>query len=419
MISLLAQYHFLACIVIVRLVLVVFFRQFYFNIFSRTRQFFVVYSMFLLSMLCMLFGLSWYSLVVGWEVMGVFSFLLISWFNGRSMARNGASLALLSNRVRDIVLFRGLLMRPCLLYVFGGGLTKSAMWVFSSWLPNAMEGPTPVSALLHSSTMVVARVYLISIMNYAGAAFFVLLIYGAYMRLIRGNYADYKRIIAYSTSSQLVLVGVIAMLGSEMESSMYVEAHAYFKSLLFMFCGWIIHANYVQHINSNYNNQIIMRCVFMCCANMCGMPMMSVSRMKDVLLLRNRNYSFHLIFFFYAMCTLYYSASLRKPRRGESIKFIDGCFILSALLLYSLFSYYVVDLFGLLARAGCFRLLVLSVLLYSGLILRPNLAYSSVDIPYKFKGPQIRLYHFGSFIKSKVSLKETGCLIVLRVLLLI
>jgi len=160
-----------------------------------------------------------------------------------------------------------------LLLMFIAGLTKSAVWLFSSWLPNAMEGPTPVSTLLHSSTMVVARVFLIRVFNYSRYLVCLLfLLYRCYMGRIRGQFSDYKRVIAYSTSSQLTLVGIISAMGSESQSLSYVEVHAYFKSLLFMLCRWAIHSNYVQHVISNYNYLILGSVVFWCSCVMCGLP---------------------------------------------------------------------------------------------------------------------------------------------------
>merc|ERR1719343_1895401 len=158
--------------------------------------------------------------------MGVFSFLLISWFSGLAWLEIEPVLLFLAIDLGTFFFFGGLLMGCNLLLMFIAGLTKSAVWLFSSWLPNAMEGPTPVSTLLHSSTMVVAGVFLIRIFNYSGYLVCLLfLLYRCYMGGVRRQFSDYKRVIAYSTSSQLALVGLISVMGSECQSLSYVEVH--------------------------------------------------------------------------------------------------------------------------------------------------------------------------------------------------
>merc|ERR1719213_1369529 len=184
---------------------------------------------------------SCYFLIVGWERMGVCSYYLISTFSGRKLANASSAGALAYNRIRDIFLFLSLVSRLYSL-VFVAVLTKSSMVLYSGWLPNAMERPTPVSALLHSSTMVVARVYMLLIFTVESWAISLLMIVmGLRLRYKGADFGDRKRIIAYSTSSQLVLVGVLAMLSGVEARAMYVFIHAFFKSLMFMIVRWQIH----------------------------------------------------------------------------------------------------------------------------------------------------------------------------------
>jgi len=97
--------------------------------------------------------------------------------------------------------------------VFFAVLAKSSITFFNSWLPNAIERPTPVSSLLHSSTIVVARVFLLSFLGTLSRFFgFLLLCYRSFIGLYRAFFKDYKRIVAYSTSSQLCLVGLFFVL---------------------------------------------------------------------------------------------------------------------------------------------------------------------------------------------------------------
>merc|ERR1719477_477540 len=92
-------------------------------------------------------------------------------------------------------------------------------------------------------------------------------------------------------------------MGSERQSLSYVEVHAYFKSLLFMLCGWAIHSNYVQYVVSSYNYLLLGSSVFWCSCVMCGLPFFSVARVKDVLLLGGCFIVFYLIFMAYAYRT--------------------------------------------------------------------------------------------------------------------
>ena len=381
--------------------------------------FLILYFGFFTFMVSMLHGLSWYMFFLRWEMMGVFSFLLISWFNRRSLAGNRASLAFLSNRFRDLLFFGGLLNSCGLLLLFFAGLTKSAMWLFSSWLPNAMERPTPVSTLLHSSTMVVARVFLVSVFNYVGyLVCFLLLGYGCYMGRVGGQFSDYKRVIAYSTSSQLVLVRVISIMGSECQSLCYVEVHAYFKSLLFMLCGWAIHSNYVQYVLSGYNYLLLGSSVFCCSCVMCGLPFFSVAGIKDILLIGCFSVYFYLLFVLYAYRTFYYSLLLSAPRFLESLVFLEGRHIFSYYVIYLILNFYLIDLFGF--RQEIRGLLVLLVFLLPLLItffIGGHLV-SSVDFYYRIKSFGLRLRIFNSFLNSGFLIKDWSLFLILIVLYL-
>lgn len=371
------------------------------------RFFLSLYFGFFTFMVCMLHGVSWYMFFMGWEMMRVFSFLLISWFSGRSLARNRASLAFLVNRFRDLLLFRGLLRGCNLLMISMAGLTKSAIWLFSSWLPNAMEGPTPVSTLLHSSTMVVAGVFLIGIFNYVGYFLsLVFLVYGCYMGRIGGQFSDYKRVIAYSTSSQLALVGLISVMGSESQSLSYVEVHAYFKSLLFMLCGWAIHSNYVQYVASSYNYLLLGSSVFWCSCVMCGLPFFSVAGIKDVLLIGGAFVLFYLVFVVYAYRTFFYSVLLGLPRFYESLVFSEGRHIFSYYLIYLLFNVYLVDIFGYgLELRGLPVFLVLLLPVFLRVCLSASLV-SSVDFYYGLKSSGLRLYIFSNLSSYGLVIKD-------------
>lgn len=290
------------------------------------------------------------------------------------------------------------------------------MWLFSSWLPNAMEGPTPVSTLLHSSTMVVARVFLLSIFNYVRYLIcLLLLLYGAYMGGLRSQFPDYKRVIAYSTSSQLALVRIISMMRSESQSLSYVEVHAYFKSLLFMLCGWMIHSNYVQYVGSSYNLCYLSSSVFWCCCVMCGLPFFSVARIKDVLLIRSCFIVFYLIFIVYAYRTFYYSLLLRYARSYSPLLFLESRHIFSYYLVYASFNIYIYEIFGYRAELGRFLvfLVLLSPVLLSFLFF--GSLNSSVDFYYSSKSLGLRLYLFRSLFSYGLALKDWSMFLILLI----
>jgi NADH:ubiquinone oxidoreductase subunit 5 (subunit L)/multisubunit Na+/H+ antiporter MnhA subunit len=229
---------------------ILYFANWYNAFFGGVAQFFALFFTFIFSILCLVEGSNYYFLVLGWEMMGFMSYFLIGLFFAREQAQSSALLALLSNRFRDFCLF-------CFLF-FDGGLffalsimAKSSLALFCSWLPNAMEGPTPVSSLLHSSTMVVAGVFLFCFFGLFGAFLGALLaFFGCFLGFFGGFFKDFKRIIAYSTSSQLVLIGSLFCFRHFFASVFYVVVHASFKASVFIFCGMLIHASDSQLVAS-------------------------------------------------------------------------------------------------------------------------------------------------------------------------
>ena len=189
------------------------------------------------------------------------------------------------------------------------------------------------------------------------------------------------------------------MCGSELQSLSYIEVHAYFKSLLFMLCGWVIHANYVQHVISSYNYSLIGSSVFWCCAVMCGLPYLSVSRIKDVLLVGRISFLFYFVFMCYAVRTYCYSLLLCVPKSFDSLLFLERGFIIISYMSYLLLNCYVYELLGLrfeLRGLSVFLLFTLPLVIVSSTI---GLA-SSVDFFYKTKRNYLRSYVFRFFLKS-------------------
>jgi NADH-quinone oxidoreductase subunit L len=238
-------------------------------------RYFSYLSAFVFSMLVLVMSDNFAVLFIGWEGVGVCSWLLIGFWYHKESATWAANEAFIMNRVGDL----GLLLAMFLIYwnigslqydivfaqvstlenstlvwigalLFLGAMGKSAQFPLHTWLADAMEGPTPVSALIHAATMVTAGVYLVIRSNELYALIpevgYAIAMLGAFVAIFAASMAlvnnDMKRIIAYSTLSQLGYMFVAAGLGAYWVALFHLVTHAFFKSVLFLGAGNVMHA---------------------------------------------------------------------------------------------------------------------------------------------------------------------------------
>ena len=255
------------------------------NLFGQwTFKFYAYLSLFLFAMLLIVLSDNLLGIFFGWEGVGLASYLLIGYFHTQKKAANASLEAFTLNRIGDwfflfgiitsfylfgtlniVEIFsklseidKALLGLACLL-LFGGAVGKSGQLPLHTWLPNAMAGPTPVSALLHAATMVAAGVYMVArlypMFENAPQSLKVVAVIGGltalFAALAATSHTDIKKIIAFSTMSQLGLMFLALGLGDKVAAMFHLTTHAFFKALLFLSAGSIIHA-FHHHIHDIY-----------------------------------------------------------------------------------------------------------------------------------------------------------------------
>nr|QBX96438.1 NADH-plastoquinone oxidoreductase subunit 5 [Hansenia oviformis]QBX97118.1 NADH-plastoquinone oxidoreductase subunit 5 [Hansenia oviformis] len=325
-------------------------------------RFFAYMSFFSTSMLGLVTSSNLIQIYIFWELVGMCSYLLIGFWFTRPVAANACQKAFVTNRVGDFGLLLGILgfywitgsfefrdlfkifnnlisnnhnevnflfVTLCAVLLFAGAVAKSAQFPLHVWLPDAMEGPTPISALIHAATMVVAGIFLVArlfplfiviphIMNFISLVGVITILFGATFALAQ---KDIKRGLAYSTMSQLGYMMLALGMGSYRSALFHLITHAYSKALLFLGSGSVIHSmeTLVGYSPNKSQNMVFMggltkhvpitKIAFLLgTLSLCGIPPLACFWSKDEILNDTWLYSpiFAIIAWFTAGLTAFY-----------------------------------------------------------------------------------------------------------------
>nr|QXM16916.1 NADH dehydrogenase subunit 5 [Neoneuromus maclachlani] len=317
--------------------LVIFYSMGYMHGDYNMNRFIILVLMFVLSMMLLIISPNLISILLGWDGLGLVSYCLVIYYQNEK-SYNAGMITALSNRIGDVALLMAIAwmlnfgswnyifyleaMKNCFEMklicgmVILAAITKSAQIPFSSWLPAAMAAPTPVSALVHSSTLVTAGIYLLIRFNILMEGQFfalVLLLIGCltmFMAGVGANFEfDLKKIIALSTLSQLGLMMSILSMGLPILAFFHLLTHALFKALLFMCAGAVIHNvgnNQDIRFMGGIVNQLPLTLSCMNIANLalCGTPFLAGFYSKDLILeMVSLSYLNVFIYFLYFVST--------------------------------------------------------------------------------------------------------------------
>nr|YP_009485650.1 NADH dehydrogenase subunit 5 [Velinus nodipes]AVZ00785.1 NADH dehydrogenase subunit 5 [Velinus nodipes] len=335
---------FLGCVFLISS-MVIYYSEIYMGSDIYSSRFYFLVLMFVMSMMMMIISPNLMSILIGWDGLGLVSYCLVIYFQNYKSYSAGM-LTVLTNRIGDVSILLAIAwmlnfgswhyifymnvwndvwMFYLILLIILAGFTKSAQIPFSSWLPAAMAAPTPVSALVHSSTLVTAGVYLLirfshMLLNIDCSFFLLLSAMTMFMAGLGANFEyDLSKIIALSTLSQLGLMMSILFIGYPILAFFHLLTHAFFKALLFLCAGLMIHcmsdSQDIRHMGVMINH-LPFTCSCFCISNfsLCGLPFMSGFYSKDMILEMMSTSYFNLfiftIFFISVGLTVSYSMRL-------------------------------------------------------------------------------------------------------------
>nr|AII02276.1 NADH dehydrogenase subunit 5 [Micropterix calthella] len=339
--------------------MVMFYSKSYMKSDLNMMRFTMLILLFVSSMIMLIISFNMFFILLGWDGLGLISFLLVIYYqNYKSL--NAGMLTILMNRMGDIGILMTIawmmnyakisymyieflsnfnLLNLIMLMLILAAMTKSAQIPFSSWLPAAMAAPTPVSSLVHSSTLVTAGIYLMIRFNfllmnyYLNKILLYLSVMTMFMAALSANYEyDLKKIIALSTLSQLGLMMSILSISLYKLAFFHLLMHALFKALLFLCSGMMIH-NFKNFQDIRSMGMIFkLMPMFSICYNisifiLCGIPFLSGFYSKDLILeffsMNSMNFFIYTIIFISMSLTVAYSTRLIMYSMMKNLNFLN------------------------------------------------------------------------------------------------
>nr|WEF74983.1 NADH dehydrogenase subunit 5 [Amblyomma mixtum] len=321
--------------------LVIMYSNSYMNADKNKNSFCMIVLLFVFSMILLIMMPNMFTIILGWDGLGLVSYCLVIYYQSIN-SYNSGMMTIISNRVGDVMIILSMIFFVsfgsfdflsfnmieliCGILILTAGLTKSAQIPFSAWLPAAMAAPTPVSSLVHSSTLVTAGVYILMRFSYLFEVkiFSEILIKVAVITMLMSGInaffeSDFKKIIAFSTLSQLSMMMVILSLGMMEMAFFHLLMHAMFKSMLFLCAGFVIHTFYgIQDVRMLGNffkfSPLISSCMMISFLSLMGFPFIGGFYSKDLivefLFFKLKNTLLIILFILGIMFTLLYCIRL-------------------------------------------------------------------------------------------------------------
>lgn len=370
-------------------------------------NFIILYLSFIFRILWLIINNNFYWIILGWDGLGVVSFLLIVFYRNTESINNGL-FTLFQNRVGDLffvifivgildlVIWNRLIVKYGLLFLILGRCVKRAQFPFNAWLLAAISAPTPISSLVHSSTLVVAGVYILLQYRYCLVRILLVLKYIRVLSLIIRSFGlinegDIKKLIAYSTINHVSLI--IFILSFELYKIVYfhLNIHAIFKSLIFICFGFVIlssfHAQDKRLVSYYYINPVVKLFYYFACLCLGGLPFLRAFFSKDLIIEKIIEFSIERIFIFILLFTLslriYYSLKLLRLNKViHTLNIIEKNFIggISVIFIFILIiiiiNVYLTLVFRLTLEFFSNKIFIyLLIIIIAGLSLLSNLNY--------------------------------------------